>query len=307
MRFVVALIALFCIAAGAASAAALSDAPRESLRRPNDAIPSVFDVPADQFGVALQPFETLRLAGERQHAPTVFMRGDMSAMAPSAGSSGVTKQKAALAIISSAILPGLGELILYAESRDPWTLARVPVFFALEGYFWYGYRDNFDTGKDFKRQYEEFGDAHWNLDSFLVYHPCCDNLGGCESWEFYNLECNDQFPWFLFTPKEADREEYYENIGKYDAFVYGWDDWDGQADYWTPRRTYYWSLRGESDKYLLRSDQFIMALILNRVISMADTGWLAYRMSRGGDPDEGWSLRLRSYDTSPCLVISRGF
>ena len=50
-----------------------------------------------------------------------------------------------------------------------------------------------------------------------------------------------------------------------------------------------------------------MALILNRVISMADTGWLAYRMSRGGDPDEGWSLRLRSYDTSPCLIISRGF
>jgi len=183
----------------------------------------------------------------------------------------------------------------------------VPVFFALEGYFWYGYRDNYKTGKDYKRRYEEYGDAHWDLDRFLLQHPCCDGIGGCENWQEYNQYCQGAFNYFLFTPKEEDREEYYENMGKYNAFVYGWDDWAGQSDFWTPHRRYYWSLRGESDKYLLRSDQFIMALIVNRVVSVVDTGWLAYRMSRGGNPEDGWSLRLRTRDTAPCLIISRGF
>ncbi len=304
MRFVIAGIALVCIAASSAGAAALSDTPRNPLPWPAGGV-SVFSEAMGRTS-AVRPLQTLRLAGERCGMPTVFVTGAGRAIS-AAGATRITGRKTALAVISSAILPGLGELILYSDSRDPWTLARVPVFFALEGYFWYGYRDNYDTGKDFKSQYEAYGDAHWDLDRFLLQHPCCDGLGGCDTWQFYNEECQGSFNYFLFTPKEVDREEYYENIGKYDAFVYGWDDWAGQTDFRTPHRDFYWFLRGESDKYLLRSDQFIMALILNRVISMADTGWLAYRMSRGGSPEEGWSLRLRSYDTSPCLIISRGF
>jgi len=308
MRFAIAITALIFVAASAAPcAAALSDAPRGSSPPRAEGPASVFADPV--FGTVdprLRPRETLRLDGERVGGPGVFRAAGSRSLSPGAGGSRLSGRKAALAIVSSALLPGLGELVLYTDSRDPWTLARVPVFFALEGYFWYGYRHNYNVGKDYKRQYEEYGDLHWDLDRFLLQHPCCDGLGGCDTWQEYNETCQGEFNYFLFTPKEEDREEYYENMGKYNAFVYGWDDWAGQSDYWTPHRRHYWSLRGESDAYLLRSDQFVMALILNRVASMVDTGWLAYRMSRGGGED-GWSLRVRTFDTAPCLVISRGF
>ncbi len=312
MRSVTAVCVLFALELFfAPRVAALSNVPRDAALRPVDLARSVFDRSAPGVGAAaIRPIETLRLEGSRIDMPTVHFSVDSRGYAPQAGAPGISGRKAALAVASSALLPGLGEFILYWDSRDPWTLARVPVFFALEGYFWYGYRDNYDTGKDFKRQYEAYADAHWDLDRFLLQHPCCDALGGCDSWQEYNEYCQGMFNYFLFTPKEVDREEYYENVGKYNAFAYGWDDWTNPTDYpdfWTPHRKYYWSLRGESDKYLLRSDQFIMALIVNRVVSVIDTGWLAYRMSKGGSPGEGWSLRLKTFDTAPCLVLSRGF
>jgi hypothetical protein len=117
--------------------------------------------------------------------------------------------------------------------------------------------------------------------------------------------CSSNF--FIFTPREADREEYYENAGKYNAFQYGWDDWTEQTGPWTARRTFYWGLRGSSDKYLKRGDQAVMFLIVNRVVSMIDAGWIAYRSSRGDDPTRGWSLDLKTFEDAPTLVVSKRF
>lgn len=254
--------------------------------------------------------ESLRLQGPRLSGPSVRILSGRQSNCGSISSEAISGKRTAIAVISSALLPGLGELVLYANSRDRWTLARVPVFMAFDAYFWYGYRSNYDEGKKFKREYESYADEHWDLGRFLDQHPCCDGLGGCDSWQEYNEACRGSFNYFVFTPKEIDREEYYENIGKYDAFVYGWDDWTNPyeyPDFWTPHRKRYWWLRGESDKYLLRSDEFVMALIINRVVSVVDTGWLAYRMSRGAHSSDGWSFRLKMRDEAPCLIMSRRF
>ncbi|HSG26927.1 MAG TPA: hypothetical protein VLA34_00505, partial [Candidatus Krumholzibacterium sp.] len=158
----------------------------------------------------------------------------------------------------------------------------------------------YDTGKDFKRQYEEYCDEHWSEERFLEQHPVCYGLGGCVDWEEYN-EVGPQMQkfFFIYIPRELDREEFYENCGKYDAFAFGWDDWDQEywltTDQthetfktltWTDNRTYYWSLRDESDKYLIRADRFVMGAIINRVVSMIDAAWLAYAANRG-TPDIG--------------------
>lgn len=312
MRRFAFIFALTCLATGGSSfAMSLESAGRIALPPKAQAPSSVFEDCGCGSAASSTtiPLETLRLEGRRLDLP-VFMVSDASPVQAAAPArSGITRKRAALAIASSAVLPGLGELILYLDSKDPWTLGRVPVLMGLDAYFWYGYKTNYDDGKDWKRQYEEYADGHWSVDRFLLQHPCCDALGGCESWQEYNEACQGSFNYFLYTPKEIDREEYYENIGKYNAFVYGWDDWVSpveQPDYWTPHRHHYWYLRGESDKYLLRSDQFIMALIVNRVVSIVDTAWLAHRMSKDGEA-EGWSLRLRARDLEPTLIISRAF
>jgi hypothetical protein len=257
----------------------------------------------------LRLFQTVRLAGTRLDMPTVSLsdmgRGSDAPVIASGGG----RRSIAIAVAASAILPGLGELYVYMHSRDPWTLARVPAFMAVDGYLWYSYRDNHKKGKDFKRQYEEYADAHWSLDRFLIQHPCCAGLGGCNSWQEYDSlpvtsHCSVNF--FIFTPREADREEYYENAGKYNAFQYGWDDWPDRAP-WTPHRTFYWGLREDSDKYLKRGDQAVMFLIVNRVVSMIDAGWIAYRSSRGDDPSRGWSFDLKTFEDAPTLVVSKRF
>jgi hypothetical protein len=212
-------------------------------------------------------------------------------------------------MICSAVLPGLGQLYLYRETRDPWLLARAPVYLAAEGYLWFGYKYNYDKGKDIKQDYMDYADEHWSLDRFLEQHPCCEDLPGeCVTWEDFNYLCQGEFHYFLYTPRELDEEEYYENIGKYNAFVYGWDDWADQPDYWTPNRTYYWHLRDESDKYLLRADQHLMLLIVNRVVSMIDAGLTAYKLGNGQPLEqEGWSLELVPGHQTPVLNLGYRF
>ena len=253
---------------------------------------------------ALKRAETLRLHGERLENPALsvgekIMKDSFSAGTLSAGK----KKRIAVSMVASALLPGLGEMYLYFDSgsKDMSILARAIGFIALEGYLWYGYDSNHDKGKDFKRQYEEYGDAHWSEEDFLRDHPYCEGVGGCISWEEYNESAKENEWYFFYMAREVDREEYYENMGKYDAFLYGWDDWNGEyahdggnPNYWTPHRTHFVSLRDESNKYLLRADHHLMGLIASRIVSMVHAGWLANRDGGGGGSSGGWSFELKN-------------
>jgi len=265
--------------------------------------PSVFDKDGRTAGVdRLELKRTLTLSGKRISEP-VFSVGQ-SVVRNRGGFpllSGGKKKRMAVSMISSALLPGLGEFFLYLDTGSKSILARAIGFMALEGYLWYGYDYNHDKGKDFKRQYEAYGDEHWSESDFLEQHPVCYDLGGCDTWEEYNQvgkEYSSEYYYFYYTPREVDTEEYYENMGKYDAFLYGWDDWNGEyahlggsPNFWTPHRTEYWGLRGRSNDYLLKADRHIMGMIASRVVSMIHAGWLA---SKTGRDEEGWSLELRS-------------
>ena len=301
----VAFVLLAC--AGASRASGVADLEARALEARHGVRPSVFGTERlDGRGPLPRPSDRLALSGRRLDGPPLTL-ADLRGETPGGLAAGGGRKRIVTAVAASALLPGLGELYLYAGSRDKSTLARVPLFFALEGYLWYSYHDNHSKGKDLKREYEAFADAHWSLERFLETHPYCAGIGGCDNWQQYNENAQSSLPYFLFTPKEADREEYYENCGKYNAFVFGWDDWAGQSDYWTPNRHAYVDLRSESDKYLVRGDQRLMGLIVSRVVSMVDAGWIAYRTSRGYSEDKGWSLHLRMYDEAPTLTISRRF
>jgi len=243
--------------------------------------------------------ETLRMSGTQLALPKVSpeelasQRSGSGAAAQAVSSR--PSRNIAVAMISSAVLPGAGQLYMATATHKVSHWARVPVFLGLDIWFWYAYRDNYDKGKDVKAEYERFADAHWTEERFLLQHPYCDGIGGCDSWQQYNEEAEGRY-YFVYIPRELDHEEYYENLGKYDAFCFGWDDWNGDhndVEAWTPNRTEYWDMRSESDDYLLTADRYVMALIVNRVVSMLDAGWLAYRYNRGAYDDGRWTIDFR--------------
>ncbi len=269
---------------------------------------------------SLRVDETLKLSGDKLDSPSVSV-GDMNRLRKGyyqAPGSVYGKKKIALSVMASALLPGLGEFCLYIGqgNRSDWsTLSRVPLFIGMDAFLWYKHKINYDEGKERKEDYEEFCDAHWSEERFLLQHPFCENIGGCDDWQTYNEEASGDLYYFIYTPKELDREEFYENCGKYDAFVFGWDDWDPEGwdytyenfDPWTPHRTIYWELREESDKFIVRADQYMMMLILNRVVSMVDVLWIAHQMNNDSSDDGGWSLDIMPDNVRPAVGISYRF
>ncbi len=254
-------------------------------------------------GIKIRGVDSIKLPAGKLDYPrvpaSVILAENSTGMSRSPG----TRRRMLVSILLSAVLPGMGEAYLYLDGGELSTIARVPVFLAAEVYFWHGYFHNHKKGKDYKQYYMDYADEHWDLNRFLIQHPCCSALDTCPDYNYYNEHCEGEFNYFLYTPKGIDEEEYYENIGKYDAFVYGWDDWNGQPDYWTPHRRYYWEMRKHSDYYLTKGDNFLMWLLVNRVVSMVDAGWLAYRMSRGHDLDSGWSINFKSIRYAPSIEV----
>lgn len=254
--------------------------------------------------------ETLTLAGKPVDYPVVSYSELVSSKNGTGGRS--NKKRMTVAVILSGILPGLGETYLYAESKDVSTLVRIPIFFAADAFLWHGYYTNHKKGTNIRDEYMAYCDEHWSEERFLAQHPCCAGYGGCEDWRFYNEQCRDDSEFFLYTPKELDEEEYYENAGKYDPFVYGWDDWEewylaGNDSKWTPHRTEYWAMRTESDNYLVKGDQYMMGIIVVRVLSMLDSAWIAYRMGKGDTDTAGWNIELDPGFHNAKLAVSYRF
>ena len=98
----------------------------------------------------------------------------------------------------------------------------------------------------------------------------------------------------LWVSKEDDEREYYENLGKWDQFVFGWDDFRRADDPpqgfdytanppsledlrqpWTSyHREEYRSMRQESNSYYEKSDRFLYVNMALRVFSVLQVAYL---------------------------------
>jgi hypothetical protein len=108
-------------------------------------------------------------------------------------------------------------------------------------------------------------------------------------------------PW---VSKEEDKQHYYENIGKYDWYVSGWDDYvpgttpddlaPGQV--LSERREEYRDMRHKSNNQLDTATRFVYLSIAARVVSLVQTTIL---VNRAADDDMAhnenhWMFRARS-------------
>lgn len=115
------------------------------------------------------------------------------------------------ALLLSAALPGTGEFYTGAKKRG--------VFFAaLEVTSWTWYFTQHGSGKDKEDEYMDFANAEWSQEQYLDWYA---------HWEdWYNARKGEYDPDFdkMFTHQLPGQknDDYYEMIGKYDQFAYGW-------------------------------------------------------------------------------------
>jgi hypothetical protein len=167
-----------------------------------------------------------------------------------------------LAFLMSLIVPGLGELYYGAEKRGI-------AFMAAEAGMWVTYASWNNRGSSIERDFRSFADLHWS------------------EARYQNWDRNTPESFYMRTErlpsKQMDIQQYYELIGKYDQFVFGWDDGkDAQGrpvgtDYsihprnvTSANRLSYEVERNRSNRYFKRSSRILGLVVVNHLVSAID-------------------------------------
>ena len=104
-------------------------------------------------------------------------------------------------------------------------------------------------------------------------------------------------------------QQYYEMIGKYEQFVWGWDDVQALTDSTgkSENRLAYEDMRHDSNTYLKRAGYAAGFILLNHIVSAIDASIAARARSEGEASGKfGVHFALDRRDT-PMLFLSRRF
>lgn len=217
-------------------------------------------------------------------------RGDLSSRLGGARDPSARKY---LPVLYSLLVPGAGELVMGHYVRGSLLLAA-------ELTAWTGYIHYHNQGLDSREAYEEFADAHWDYDRWIVNHLATQQLEAqdrtFEALDSIGRNVWDQWPGYhTWHSKEEEKQNYYENIGKYDWFISGWEDWDpADAGRNTDLRDAYRAMRRTSNDELDKASKFVYLSIAARVCSLIDTFFLV--RGRDGDSVESRSRSGFSLD-----------
>lgn len=120
------------------------------------------------------------------------------------------KQKnAQKAMLFSALIPGVGQF--YANPKA----ITAYIFPVLEFGLWYGYVYYKNEGDDITKQYEDFADQNYNR----------DNQYQIQEYLIIHEDSDDNFYDGHFRLDHENTQHFYEDIGKYDKYIFGWNDW----------------------------------------------------------------------------------
>jgi hypothetical protein len=120
------------------------------------------------------------------------------------------ERSATRAMIYSAIFPGAGQF--YVNRRS----VRAYIFPVIEIgllYFFFDYRNKGDKATD---AFEAFADEHYDLERQLLVQS---------HWLEAIRPHNPNFTGSHFRLCRSDKQHYFEDLGKYDRYIFGWPDW----------------------------------------------------------------------------------
>ncbi len=214
------------------------------------------------------------------------------------------RKKSGWPVLFSLILPGAGEASM--------GYTRGYFMMAADIFAWTQVAKYHGDGEDLKDEYIAYADAHYSdemlLEGYLDGGIDPERSGEGDRYfafagdhNFNTLDDLVNLP--LYVTKEDDFREYYENLGKWDQFIFGWDDYtrasiaypeigyeptgkiDDLRHPWVSRhREIYREMRDESNDAYKTRDRWLYVNIGLRVFSVLQSAYLSGML--GGDPDE---------------------
>ncbi|MBC8402724.1 MAG: hypothetical protein H8E14_14655 [Candidatus Marinimicrobia bacterium] len=222
-------------------------------------------------------------------------------------------------MLMSLVVPGLGQVY----NKSPWW--KTAIFAGVEVAGIVGWWSFTNKAEDKRLEYEEFADQHWDLErwynnSQLIFGNDWESI--IRGTHHLTLIINDQY-WssdtidylqsvYNFDEIEwAHDRDYYENIGKYNQFVGGWDDtYDQGKQLWyetekdvgdsieiiimTDHKDNYLDMRLENNDLLKIAGYAVTAVMFNHVISAIEAVYSSQA-----------EARKRKTDTSVGLIYDR--
>lgn len=208
----------------------------------------------------------------------------------------------------SLVLPGAGEF--YAGSK-----IKAVLFFGLEAGFWTGYFTYHKKGKNKETEFINFANAHWDVQAYsdslaFIYNVPIDPITGivvdtpAVYWhsETDSIVISHSIHPVAGEPLEKD-QQYYEEIGKYDQFRFGWDDFVGE--FITTNRNFYLNLRRDSNSLLDKANRFIMFSLANHLLSAFDAALAVRHHNQKGEKFSQVDLKIRLTDYNNNEIIPR--
>lgn len=160
------------------------------------------------------------------------------------------------AFFLSLLLPGLGEL--YAGAKY-----RAAGFMATEAITWVAYTHWRSSGTSLRDEFRAYADRNWNEARYRQWQAFNTSLPADQQWQETET----------LPSKQQDEQQYYELIGKYDQFIFGWSDVADEPlsvnnqSVVSPLQSDYEILRNDSNQPLKRASVVIGLTVVNRIIS----------------------------------------
>ncbi|MGY8824811.1 MAG: hypothetical protein ACKVJG_12905 [Candidatus Latescibacterota bacterium] len=199
------------------------------------------------------------------------------------------------AFLYSVLMPGVGEFMAGAKKRGAFFLGLEAV--ALGLYFsWNG------KGNDLEDKFRAAADTTWNPLDYLAWRGSTISRNSSIT---HALPCSSYVNDYLATGKfggceDAEIQQYYELIGKYDQFTSGWVDLvhvetgnDAQAtqvdsveNFLSAKRLDYEVKRDDSNRFLKRASAVTGLILVNHVISAIDAARVARSKADGATAEK---------------------
>jgi hypothetical protein len=211
------------------------------------------------------------------------------------------------AFLYSLIIPGSGEF--YAGSK-----IKSALFFGLDVTLWALYFNYHGKGKDKEDEYKTFADDHWSEEKYKywlwdsVYNREIDYAIVSDTFPFKDE--NGKQTYFSHHLPEEKTDQYFEMVGKYDQFKFGWDDFPEES-LEQIRRNVYLDIRRDSNDWLNKATYSAMFSLANHILSAFDAAIAVKKYNKKGErfSQLDFKMRLTERDDEivPKLFMSMKF
>jgi hypothetical protein len=205
------------------------------------------------------------------------------------------------ALLFSAVIPGTGQF--YNKS-----FLKGLAFAGIEIGAWAVNAIYTQRGNEQEDQFERYADAHWSEEEYwdsifamcqrdpqsAAYNCRRDDLKSLRRWE------RDHFSHFL--PEEKN-QTYYENIGKYDQFNFGWDDSNTELGRDSAHRELYARMRKKANDQFRIATYGASAVLVNHVLSMLEAAYAANQFNRQVKASLGMEMQRYGDELTPALSL----